>query len=152
MTKVVEGVSEERISAIMKKLESFGTRYVLSEKDNPTHGIGGAQHWIFDEFKSYSPRLQVSYDTFTVKKSQRIPQDTELANVVAVLPGTINKDRYVIIGGHYDSIALAPLRRRDRPRNRATKARAPPPTPTRWHPAWPMTPAAPPPSWNWRAS
>ena len=105
VTKVVEGVSEERISAIMKKLESFGTRYVLSEKDNPTHGIGGAQHWIFDEFKSYSPRLQVSYDTFTVKKSQRIPQDTELANVVAVLPGTINKDRYVVIGGHYDSIA-----------------------------------------------
>src|SRR6516164_1500374 len=105
VSKVVDGVSEERIAATMKKLESFGTRYVLSEKDNPTHGIGGAQHWIFDEFKSYSPRLQVSYDAFTLKKSQRIPQDTELANVVAVLPGTINKDRYVVIGGHYDSIA-----------------------------------------------
>ena len=105
VSKVVDGVSEERIAATMKKLESFGTRYVLSEKDNPTHGIGGAQHWIFDEFKSYSPRLQVSYDAFTLKKNQRIPQDTELANVVAVLPGTINKDRYVVIGGHYDSIA-----------------------------------------------
>ncbi len=105
ITKVVEGVSEERIAATMKKLESFGTRYVLSEKNNPTHGIGGAQHWIFDEFKSYSPRLQVSYDTFTLKKSQRIPEDTELSNVVAVLPGTINKDRYVIVSGHYDSIA-----------------------------------------------
>ena len=105
ISKVVDEVSEERIAAIMKKLESFGTRYVLSEKDNPTHGIGGAQHWIYDQFKSYSPRLQVSYDPFTIKKSQRIPQDTDLANVVAVLPGTTNKDRYVIIGGHYDSIA-----------------------------------------------
>ena len=105
VSKVVESVSEERIAATMKKLESFGTRYVLSEKDNPTHGIGGAQRWILDEFKSYSPRLEVSLDTFTLKKNQRIPQDTELANVVAVLPGTINKDRYVIVGGHYDSIA-----------------------------------------------
>jgi hypothetical protein len=105
ISKVVDGVSEERISAIMKKLESFGTRYVLSEKDNPNHGIGAAQHWIFDQFKSYSPRLQVSYDSFTLKKSQRIPQDTELANVVALLPGTTNKDRYVVVGGHYDSIA-----------------------------------------------
>ena len=105
ITRVVEGVSEERIAATMKKLESFGTRYVLSEKNNPTHGIGGAQHWIFDELKSYSPRLQVSYDTFTLKKSQRIPEDTELSNVVAVLPGTINKDRYVVVGGHYDSIS-----------------------------------------------
>ena len=50
--KIVDQVSEERIGAIMKKLESFGTRYVGSEKDNPAHGIGGAQHWIFDEFKS----------------------------------------------------------------------------------------------------
>src|SRR5205085_6105896 len=101
IAKVVEEVSEERIAATMKKLESFGTRYVLSEKDNPTHGIGGAHHWISDQFKSYGPRLQVSYDPFTVKKSQRVPQDTELANVVAVLPGTINKDRYIIVGGHY---------------------------------------------------
>ncbi len=104
--QVVDQVSEERIGTIMKKLESFGTRYVGSEKDNPTHGIGAAQHWIYDQFKSFSPRLEVSYDTFTVKKSQRLPQDTELSNVVAILPGTVDKDRYVMIGGHYDSIAL----------------------------------------------
>jgi hypothetical protein len=105
ISKVVEEVSEERIAATMKKLESFGTRYVLSEKDNPTHGIGGAQRWIFEQFKSYSPRLQVSLDPFTIKKSQRVPQDTDLNNIVAVLPGTTNKDRYIVIGGHYDSIA-----------------------------------------------
>jgi hypothetical protein len=104
--QVVDQVSEERIGAIMKKLESFGTRYVGSEKDNPEHGVGGAQRWIYEQFKSYSPRLKVSYDTFTVKKSQRLPQDTELSNVVAILPGTVDQDRYVMIGGHYDSIAL----------------------------------------------
>jgi hypothetical protein len=41
-----------------------------------------------------------------VPKSQRVPTETELNNIVAVLPGTIDKDRYVIISGHYDSIAL----------------------------------------------
>ena len=105
VAKVAEGVSEERIAATMKKLEGFGTRYVMSQKDNPTHGIGAAQRWIFDELKSYSPRLEVSYDDFTAKKSLRIPHDVDLSNIVAVLPGTINKDRYVIVSGHYDSIA-----------------------------------------------
>jgi acetylornithine deacetylase/succinyl-diaminopimelate desuccinylase-like protein len=104
--KIDDEVSEERIGAIMQKLESFGTRYVGSEKDNPAHGIGGAQNWILSEFKSYSPRLEVSLQKFTVPKSQRVPAETELNNIVAVLPGTIDKDRYVIISGHYDSIAL----------------------------------------------
>ncbi|MEI9975057.1 MAG: hypothetical protein WDO73_25205 [Ignavibacteriota bacterium] len=58
--KIVEEVSEERIGATMKRLGDFGTRYVGSETDNPTHGIGAATKWIESEFKSYSPRLQVS--------------------------------------------------------------------------------------------
>ena len=105
VTKIVDAVSEERIGATMKKLEAFGTRYVLSEQDSPTHGIGAAERWIFDEFSSYSPRLQVTLDKFTAKKGQRIAQDVELANVVAVLPGTLDPDRYVVISSHYDSIA-----------------------------------------------
>ncbi len=104
--QIVEQVSEERIGAIMKKLEGFGTRYVGSEQDSETHGIGAAQRWIQTEMQGYSPKLQVSLDKFQVKKGQRLPKDVELANVVAVLPGTIDKDRYVMIGGHYDSIAL----------------------------------------------
>src|ERR1700722_6375815 len=103
--QIVDQVSEERISATMKKLGDFGTRYVGSEQDSETRGIGAAQRWIEAQFKSYSPKLQVSLDKFTVKKSQRLPKDVDLANIVAVLPGTTDKDRYVIIGGHYDSIA-----------------------------------------------
>ena len=103
--QIVDAVSEDRLGATMKRLEAFGTRYVLSEQDSPTHGIGAAQRWIFDEFKSYSPRLQVSLDKFTAKKSQRIVHDTDLANVVAVLPGTIDAERFVVISSHYDSIA-----------------------------------------------
>ncbi|HTX34322.1 MAG TPA: M20/M25/M40 family metallo-hydrolase [Bryobacteraceae bacterium] len=104
--QIVDAVSEERISATMKRLESFGTRYILSEQDSPTHGIGAAQRWIFDEFKSYSPRLQVRLDPFTVQKGPRVAHDVDLANVVAVLPGTVDVDRFVVISSHYDSIAF----------------------------------------------
>ena len=103
--QIVEQVSQERIGAIMKHLGEYGTRYVGSEQDSETRGIGAAQRWIEKEFKSYSPKLEVSLDHFSVKKGPRVPKDVELANVVAVLPGTVDKDRYVIIGGHYDSIA-----------------------------------------------
>ncbi len=104
--KIVDEVSEERIGAIMQKLESFGTRNVFSEDDDPTHGIGAARHWIYDQFKSYSPRLEVRFDSYKVKKKGRIFRDVELHNVVAVLPGKLNPERQFIISGHYDSVAL----------------------------------------------
>jgi hypothetical protein len=107
VSEVVDAVSEERIGAILKKLEGFGTRNIFSPQDDPERGIGAARKWIFDQFQSYSPRLQVRYDTWRVKKKGRVVRDVELQNVVAVLPGTGNKDRHIIISGHYDSVVLA---------------------------------------------
>ena len=107
--QIVDSISEERIAAILKKLESFGTRYVLSAQDDPAHGIGAAKRWIHDELQGYSPRLQVSYHDFSVKKGARqgqVIRDVDLSNVVAVLPGTVYKDRYVVISSHYDTVTL----------------------------------------------
>ncbi len=107
--QIVDGISEERIAATLQKLEGFGTRYVLSAQDDPAHGIGAAKRWIHDELQSYSPRLHVSYQEFSIKKGGRRGQvigDVELSNIVAVLPGTADKDRYVLVTGHYDSVAL----------------------------------------------
>jgi len=107
--QIVDAISEQRMAATLRKLESFGTRYVLSAQDDPAHGIGAAKQWIHDELKSYSPRLEVSYQDFTIKKGARqgqIIRDVGLSNVVAVLPGTIHKDRYVLVTAHYDSVAL----------------------------------------------
>jgi hypothetical protein len=89
---MVGEISEQRVAATLQKLESFGTRYVLSPQDEPTQGIGAAKRWIHDQFQSYSPRLEVSYQNFAVKKGARqgqIIRDVELSNVIAVLPGTI---------------------------------------------------------------
>src|SRR3954452_18292102 len=68
VVKIVDEVSEARIKAIIEKLVSFGTRNTMSATDDPARGIGAARQWILDEMKSYSPRLQVSFDKYRVKK------------------------------------------------------------------------------------
>jgi hypothetical protein len=102
---LVGSVSEERLTTILKKLESFGTRNTLSSTDSPPRGIGAARQWIFDEMKSYSPKLQVSFDTYQVAKQGRtLTRDVELRNVMAVLPG--RTARRIYISGHYDTTTI----------------------------------------------
>ena len=108
VSKIAGQVSEERIAAILKKLESFGTRHTSSSQDDPVRGIGAARKWIHAELQSYSPRLQVGYDSHRIKKQARIPADTDLHNVVAVLPGKYPDQ--VVISGHYDTLAFPPRR------------------------------------------
>jgi hypothetical protein len=104
ITNLVSQVSEERLVLMLKKLESFGTRNTLSSVDAPTHGIGAARQWIFDEMRSYGPRLQVSFDTYKIAKQGRITRDVEARNVMAILPG--RSPRRIYISGHYDTIAV----------------------------------------------
>jgi len=105
--KIVDEVSEDRIRAIVQKLVSFGTRNTMSSQDDPQRGIGAARQWIFQEFQSYSPRLQVRYDKWRVKKkAPRIFKDIDLYNVIAVLPGKTMPDVQVVVSGHYDSLNL----------------------------------------------
>src|SRR6188768_16672 len=91
--KIVGEVSADRVGALMKKLEGFGTRNLFSSQEDPKRGIGAAARWIRDEMASYSPRLQVRLDEHDVKKAARVFRDVHLMNVVAVLPGTTQKDR-----------------------------------------------------------
>jgi hypothetical protein len=53
--------------------------------------------------KGYSPKLQVTFDTYQVVKQGRIPHDAELRNVMAILPG--RSPRRIYISGHYDTLA-----------------------------------------------
>src|SRR3954447_3717975 len=119
VVKIVGEVSEARIKATIEKLVSFGTRNTMSKADDPEHGVGAAREWILKEMQSYSPRLQVRFDKYRVKKQgQRIFKDVDLWNVVAVLPGTKMPETQVLVSGHYDSLNLG-----NRPAN------APPPEP-----------------------
>jgi hypothetical protein len=102
--KLVGAVSEERLTMILKKLETFGTRNTLSSTDSPTKGIGAARQWIFDQMKGYSQKLDVSFDTYKIARQGRITRDVEIRNIMAVLPG--KSARRVYISGHYDTIAI----------------------------------------------
>ncbi len=105
---MVSEISEQRVADIMRQLGDFGTRHTASDPTPANHGIGAARQWIFDQFKSYSPRLQVSFDVSTLAKTNRIYKETELRNVLAILPGTAPdaSHRWILISGHYDSINL----------------------------------------------
>ncbi|HWF08398.1 MAG TPA: M20/M25/M40 family metallo-hydrolase [Bryobacteraceae bacterium] len=103
--KMVGEISRDRIAATMQKLAAFDTRGNFTDANQKDRGIGAARRWIFDQFKAYSPRLDVSFDPYKVKKQgTRILRDVEVVNVVAVLPGTTQPEKRIIVGGHYDSL------------------------------------------------
>src|SRR5437588_13117834 len=81
--KLVATVSEERLGAILKKLESFETRSTLSSTDSTTRGIGAAREWILQEMRGYSPKLQVSFDSYQVPKQGRIMREIALRRRLA---------------------------------------------------------------------
>ncbi len=97
-------VDPHRLQATVEHLTSFGTRNTLSSTDHPTWGIGAAREWIREEMASYSPRLQVSFDRYTVEPEGRIERTTDLRNVKAVLPG--RSERRIYVTGHYDSVVF----------------------------------------------
>ena len=101
--KLVASISEERLGAILKKLESFETRSTLSSTDSPTRGVGAAREWIRQEMASYSPKLQVTFDAYQVAPQGRITRPVDLRNVMAILPG--RSPRRIYVSGHYDTVA-----------------------------------------------
>ena len=106
--KIVDEISQDRIAASMKRLAAFGTRGNFTDPEGTERGIGAARHWIFDQLRGYSPRLEVSFEPWKVKKAGRIFRDVEVVNVVAVLPGTTHPEMRVLVSGHYDSLNIVP--------------------------------------------
>ena len=106
---LVDAVSAERIEADIRTLVSFGTRHTMSETESETRGIGAARRWIKSEMERISEAcggcLEVSFQRYVQQgdESSRIPTDTEIVNVVAILRGTVHPERYVIMSGDIDS-------------------------------------------------
>ena len=103
---IVGAISPENIAATQRTLETFGTRNIYSTTDDAHKGVGAAREWIAAQFHSFSPRLQVSFDKHRLAKQGRAFKNVEIWNVIAVLPGTSEPERQVLISGHYDTINL----------------------------------------------
>jgi hypothetical protein len=110
--RIVAEINAKNIENTIRKLVSFGTRNTLSEQDNPTRGIGAARDYLFTEFQKISADcgncLTVEKQTFLQPKANRIPEPTNLTNVVATLRGTTDPERIYVVSGHYDSMCTSP--------------------------------------------
>lgn len=106
-------VSADRIEADINRLVGFGTRHTLSETESDTRGIGAARRWVKAEFDKISSDcggcLEVFYVSDFVEGETRIPNRTEVVNVVALQRGTLDPDRVVMMSGDIDSRVSDPL-------------------------------------------
>ncbi|MEJ2678678.1 MAG: M20/M25/M40 family metallo-hydrolase [Gemmatimonadota bacterium] len=106
---IIDSVSAGRIESDVRTLVGFGTRHTLSDTLSSTRGIGAARRWIKAEFDRISAScggcLEVSYQRtlFKAADNRRLPRDTWIVNVVAVLRGTEFPNRYVMMSGDIDS-------------------------------------------------
>ncbi|MBL4853967.1 MAG: M28 family peptidase [Robiginitomaculum sp.] len=105
--------SPARIQNDIQTLVDFGTRHTLSETKSETRGIGAARRWIFAEFERISKDcggcLEVIYVSDTIEGKSRIPEPTEIVNVLAIQRGSLDPNRYVVMSGDIDSRVTDPL-------------------------------------------
>lgn len=115
--KIASEVSAKRIENDIRKLVSFGTRHTLSETQSNTRGIGAARRWIKEEFEKISKQcggcLEVIMVKETISGEKRIPNPTEVVNVIAIQRGSIDPNRYVVMSGDIDSRVSDPLNATD---------------------------------------
>lgn len=105
---LISQVDENRMMAHVEALQGFHTRHVNSIMTSETRGIGAAREYIKEQFeiiRQNSPDGSFSTfpHTFDLTYEGRT---TRQENIVAVLRGTQAGASTLVIGAHYDSIAL----------------------------------------------
>lgn len=105
--KIGAAPSAANIEKDVRTLVGFGTRNTLSDTKSDTRGIGAARRWIKAQFEQISKDcgdcLEVYFQREVVPPAKRIPKPTEIVNVIAVLKGTSEPNRYIIMSGDIDS-------------------------------------------------
>lgn len=104
--------SAEQLEYYIRQLVGFGTRHTLSDTVSDTRGIGAARRWIKAEFEKISDDcgrcLEVFYVSGIVESQRRVPEATNVVNVVAIQRGYADPNRFVIMSGDIDSRVLDP--------------------------------------------
>tara|TARA_Y200000002_G_scaffold32204_1_gene23750 strand:+ start:11128 stop:12561 length:1434 start_codon:yes stop_codon:yes gene_type:complete len=99
--------SAEQLEYYIRQLADFGTRHTLSDTVSNTRGIGAARRWIKAEFKKISEEcggcLEVFYVSGIVEPQSRVPEATNIVNVVAIQRGYADPNRFVVMSGDIDS-------------------------------------------------
>ena len=108
ISQLVQQVNADSLKKYTEVLASFKSRHTLNQ--DAKDGMIAAQNYVkakFSEFSSKSNgRLTSMIDEFVVPgDGRRIVSDAKVANVVAMLHGTNNKQdpRMILVSGHLDS-------------------------------------------------
>lgn len=104
--EIVSLVSADRIESDIRALVGFGTRNTLSDTLSATRGIGAARRWIKAQFDNISAQcgcLEVEYVSEIFPPGRRLPDSTNIVNVVAIQRGSAENTRIVLMSGDIDS-------------------------------------------------
>jgi hypothetical protein len=105
---VAQAVQAARLQATVETLVGFGTRHTLSDTQSSTRGIGAARRWVQARWLALAQECGGCIEVLMLGKTvtgPRIPQPTEVVNVVAIQRGTVEPNRVVVMTGHIDSRA-----------------------------------------------
>ncbi len=103
---IAVSTNPKRLKADVEKLVSFGTRHTLSQTQSDTRGIGAARRWIQAEFEHISKACGGCLEVITLADTvtgKRIPDPTEVVNVIAIQHGSLDPKRVVMMSGDIDS-------------------------------------------------
>ena len=110
--ELLEAISPAKLRKTIDHLVTFDTRHTLSETESADRGIGAARRWLRDELQAIADAIGrddivVELMRHTQPSSRRVPNPTEIVNVVMTIPGAMSEstDRRFVVLGHYDSRA-----------------------------------------------
>jgi acetylornithine deacetylase/succinyl-diaminopimelate desuccinylase-like protein len=106
LRQIAGEVSAARLHETIATLVGFGTRHTASDTASPTRGIGAARRWVKKQFELDSQACGGCLEVITPSESftgKRLPEPTEVMDVVAIQRGTGDPDRVIVITGHLDS-------------------------------------------------
>jgi Zn-dependent M28 family amino/carboxypeptidase len=98
--------NEAELRATIEKLVGFGTRHTMSDTTSDTRGIGAARRWVKTRFEAISRECGGCIEVVTPSQSfsgKRVPQPTEVMDVVAIKRGKGDPKRVIVMTGHLDS-------------------------------------------------
>jgi Zn-dependent M28 family amino/carboxypeptidase len=106
LRSVAADVDAKALESTIRSLVGFGTRHTLSDTKSETRGIGAARRWAKARFEAISKdcggclTVETPSQVFT---GRRVPNPTEVMDVLAIQKGTTDPNRVIIIAGHIDS-------------------------------------------------
>jgi hypothetical protein len=87
---IVNHINQDSVTAIIQGLQDFETRFCFADNRNLV------ANWIETKFHDYGIEYTIADSFFFY--------GVWLKNIIGVLPGSVYPDKYIVLGGHHDSI------------------------------------------------